>query len=94
MIARGEARSSGDVFHSARHHAFAAIIPLPEVVPFSSRQSKGLKIFAVSDSVAALKMAAVQNGRQPGGGMRLESSVDSQESRCDGHHFGYMFVVS
>ena len=93
MIARGEARSSGDVFHSARHHAFAAIIPLPEVVPFSSRQSKG-KFFAVSDSVAALRMAAVQNGRQPGGGVRLESSVDSQELRCDAHHFGYMFVVS
>ena len=38
-----------------------------------------LKI-AVSESVAALEMAAVQNGRQPGG-LRLESSVDSQESR-------------
>ena len=47
--------------------------------PFQQQAAQSSK-FAVSDSVAALDMAAVQNGRQPGG-LRMESSVDSQESR-------------
>ena len=47
--------------------------------PFQQQAAQGSK-FAVSESVAALDMAAVQNGRQPGG-LRMESSVDSQESR-------------
>ena len=83
MLAQGQRKSAAPYFalrgttHSQQQPSFH----FEKLSLSAAEKSTGLsQKFAISDSVVALEMAAVQNGRQPGG-MKLESSVDSQESR-------------